>query len=569
SDATKQLLAGKADDKSLRRSLAKDLNRVIDRELQIKKLIADKQAEKYGLEQDLLGGSPSASKSRRQQQLEKEIADLSAVEPLYQPERFKQVELSDYLKDFLQENPQSHTRVRLNRLLLEAAYPKEIALSKGGVYPDREIYTATPEDSQRCFNEYLVDAQKRLQLNQLKPGEDVKVIDNRVQVSGNVAVMAINGLITKVIFDHNPKNEFFVEESFPLDWMYPHLTPAGIIMKINRQPLPELADEIVKKDHAFWTQYSDRLIGNWMNYDTSVQEITEFVEKVYLRRNFSGFTGDRRFVRDDQAQKAFSKLRSSIGGSYAWRINDPENHDPVVRQRMIKEADFAFRQALAFCPYSPEAVFRYINLLLQPIWGGRQRFDDALLVARTCLKLDPYNGQVIGVVNNIQDFKKREAEAARNQQNFQQLEKTVLENPTNFQAAFNLAGAYLQMQQTNAAVAILDRILNDPHADANAVLAVAQAYVSIGNFQKLETVLERLVVVAPGSPEAWYDLAALRATLGKSAEAIEALRRALDLSAKRHAQDPKAHDLTAQAQTDGRFAGLRQLPEFQKLVAPK
>jgi hypothetical protein len=24
---------------------------------------------------------------------------------------------------------------------------------------------------------------------------------------------------------------------------------------------------------------------------------------------------------------------------------------------MIKEADFAFRQALAFCPYSPEAVF--------------------------------------------------------------------------------------------------------------------------------------------------------------------------------------------------------------------
>ena len=73
----------------------------------------------------------------------------------------------------------------------------------------------------------------------MKPGEDVK-IDRRtqVQVSGQVAVMNINGLLTKVIFDHNPKNEFFVEESFPLDWMYPHLTPFGIIMKINRQPLP-------------------------------------------------------------------------------------------------------------------------------------------------------------------------------------------------------------------------------------------------------------------------------------------------------------------------------------------
>ena len=47
---------------------------------------------------------------------------------------------------------------------------------------------------------------------------------------------------------------------------------------------------------------------------------------------------------------------------YAWRVSDPDNKDPVAQQRMIKEADFAFRQAFAFCPYSPEAVFRYVNL---------------------------------------------------------------------------------------------------------------------------------------------------------------------------------------------------------------
>src|SRR5207302_3710252 len=181
--------------------------------------------------------------------------------------------------DFIKENPQSHTRIRLNRLLLEAAYPKEIARSLGGVYPDREIYSATPDDSQKCFQEYLQDAQRRLQHDaqfpnepkQIRPGEDVKIIDNRVQVSGQVAVMSINGLITKVIFDHNPKNEFFVEESFPLDWMYPYLTPFGVIMKINRQPLPELTDQIVKTDHEFWSQFSGRLIGNWITYDTPVK----------------------------------------------------------------------------------------------------------------------------------------------------------------------------------------------------------------------------------------------------------------------------------------------------------
>ncbi len=61
----------------------------------------------------------------------------------------------------------------------------------------------------------------------------------RVQVSGQVAVMSINGLLTKDMFDKNPDNEFFVEESFPLDWMFPYLTPFGVILKINRQPLAE------------------------------------------------------------------------------------------------------------------------------------------------------------------------------------------------------------------------------------------------------------------------------------------------------------------------------------------
>ena len=61
----------------------------------------------------------------------------------------------------------------------------------------------------------MTDAHRRSQLGQLKYGEDVKESGGKVQVSGQVAVMQINGLLTKVIFDKNPENEFFVEESFP------------------------------------------------------------------------------------------------------------------------------------------------------------------------------------------------------------------------------------------------------------------------------------------------------------------------------------------------------------------
>src|ERR1017187_1454349 len=101
-----------------------------------------------------------------------------------------------------------------------------------------KIYTPTDEDSKKCFQNYMEDAQERVQKHQLKPGENVTVgADGKIQVSGQVAVMQINGLMVKLILDKNPDREFYIEESFPFDWMYPHLEPHGLIMKINRQPL--------------------------------------------------------------------------------------------------------------------------------------------------------------------------------------------------------------------------------------------------------------------------------------------------------------------------------------------
>ena len=229
---------------SLRKHLAEDLNKqVLDREFHERRKLEDDLMDIEYMQLD------NAEKDRRKNARVEQYR--KGDHQLYSPERFQNVKISDRTMKFMEENPASHTLIRLDRILLEEAYPGLIAKSPGGVYPDREIKTATPDDSQRCFHEYLEDAQRRLQLKQLKPGEDVKVIDNRVQVSGQVAVMAINGLLTKVMFDKNPDHEFYVEESFPLDWMYPHLSPYGIIMKINRQQLPELTQDMVDRDHEF------------------------------------------------------------------------------------------------------------------------------------------------------------------------------------------------------------------------------------------------------------------------------------------------------------------------------
>ena len=341
------------------------------------------------------------------------------------------------------------------------------------------------------------DAARRLELKQLEPGEDVRYVGDKVQISGQVAVMTINGLLTKVIFDHNPKNEFYVEESFPLKWMYPHLTPFGIIMKINRQPLPRTD----RGDRAAKTTSSGRSIPSGSSATGSPTTPASRTSPPSSKRCISAAisaasraTG--KFVRDDQAQKAFSKLRSSIAGVYAWRVNDPENQDPVVQQRMIKEADFAFRQAFAFCPYSPEAVFRYVNLLL-----SLQRVDDALLIVTTCQKLDPYNRQVSEVVKNLQDIKKRQAEANPQATN---LAADGADRPGQSRRTSRPPSispcAYLQAQQTSQALQVLDRVLNHPQAEANAFRALLQAYASIANLDGLQRTVAKLEARARANP---------------------------------------------------------------------
>jgi outer membrane murein-binding lipoprotein Lpp len=267
-----------------------------------------------------------------------------------------------------------------------------------------KIYTPTDDDSRTCFQNYMKDVQKRLQNQQLKPGENIQTDANgRITVSGQVAVMEINGLLVKIIFDKNTNCQLYIEESFPFDWMYPYLEPHGLIMKINRQPLASLSEDVVSKDHDYWAKYVTPMIGGWLTDDTSVGEIAAFAKKTFGKKDFTGFTGDPRFIQNAYSHQMFSKLRSSIAGLYAWRLKQAA--DASEKERMAREADFAFRQAWALCPYSPEAVFRYVNFLL-----AQNRAADALVVAETAAQMPSMQGkdgeQLRNLVEQLKKFQK-------------------------------------------------------------------------------------------------------------------------------------------------------------------
>jgi hypothetical protein len=275
-----------------------------------------------------------------------------------------------------------------------------------------KIYTPTDEDLQKSFRDYTTDAQRRLahdqqfpnEPKQLMPGEDVRLDTNgQIRLSGQMNVIGIRELLTKTIFDKNPDREFYVVEGFPLDWMYPYLEPHDLIMKINRQPLPALSDEIVQRDSDYWTKYVTPMIGGWLKPDTTIEEVAAFAEKIHVKKDLSGFAGDPQFVQSEYWCENFSKLRSSIGGLYEWRAQ--HTADAAEKKRMNDAADFAFRQAWALCPYSTETVFRYVNLLL-----SQGRTADAVLVAETAAKMPQMQGinggQIGGLIQQLKQIQK-------------------------------------------------------------------------------------------------------------------------------------------------------------------
>ena len=113
------------------------------------------------------------------------------------------------------------------------------------LYGDR-MASLTSEDSQRGFQDYLADAQKRLQHDQqfpdepkqIRPGENIKITDGRVQVSGQVAVMAINEILLQTLMQKNPDLSFAVQESTSMKGTCADAVPLGPLMELRAQDGP-------------------------------------------------------------------------------------------------------------------------------------------------------------------------------------------------------------------------------------------------------------------------------------------------------------------------------------------
>ena len=476
-----------------------------------------------------------------------------------------------------------HARVRLNRRVLDEVFAGLIQSGKAGLYPDLELNSPTQLDAERSFAEYTMEAAARDKAGQAIPGEQVIRDPNGrvVSVAGQVSVMGINAKLAKILFDKNPERDFFIEVSYPLEWMYPHLTPYGIILKLNREEVPEITDEMMRKDRRFWAEYQSRLTGDWITDDTSIEEIGKWTVKTYLRGDLEGYTGATAFVRDEAAQKAFSKLRTSIADMYRWRIANyklaiTQEQDAAKRaqlmlkeKRMTREYLFALKQSWAFCPYSPEVVMHLGQQLMQ--LGSEQyhqgnkeaakaRRDDLYHMIETYERFDPESAHLPRLAQSVlyMDAMLRGETAATGTetqsqpsglnlsgQEIQQIQQQLLAlqdrhkaNPNDPKVTIELATIYLRLKENDAALKLIDSLVKQPDLDIGTRFAVASVYRALGQADKANEqnkiageALQRLeadVEAAPGQFNQALRLASLHVQLGQNQKGVDVLTKSIN-----------------------------------------
>ena len=370
------------------------------------------------------------------------------------------------------------------------------------------IWIPTPDDSARAFQIYVDE----VQAGKRPKNADLTIENGRVQVSGALGVMEINGILCDMIFQKNKaRHAFYIEESYVINWMFPYLTPHGLIMKINSEKTP-IDRTTMQDDMMFWDWYTRHLLRS------------------------------PKFRRDLPAQKSFSKLRSAIAGLYAAR-------------GMLGESERAFQEARTLYPVSPEANFR----LIQEVLLRQARYAEAIDILDEYNRRDPNNGRGFDFVAFIRRVRETEAKVR------ELTAKAQADKSLSPDDAFELAMAYRELGQNESAATYLNQLAGLPnlpverlfeigtllnsvkkHADAAKVMdnvmarlpstasaeqlmEIVRVYGEAGQPDKMIVPLSRYLLLRPDDWSAWLDMATLCAMRQQQQQMQHALRKAIEL----------------------------------------
>ncbi len=345
---------------------------------------------------------------------------------------------------------------------------------RAGPVPAVQIPSA--DDCARAFQQFC----EEFRAGKAPPGSHLKFEEGGcMQGTGVQVVMAINGILAKRIFDGNKETHaFYVEESYIIPWMYPHLRPAGMIMKIERDPLPT-----PQQNPKLWEDLAGRDRAYWNNLATDLANREDF-------------------ARNQDAQKAFSQMRAAIAGLYHWR-------------GMLPDAEYAYRQSLQLCPDSPEGRFRLADLLKQ-----QRRYDEARQLMEGIRQQDDSIRNVkgfLGQLDKLASLDQRRAEL-----------QAKLAKGADCSDVMELISIFEQMDMPQEMAQLSVNMINNSNTPPRYILQLAQLCTESRNKDVAAEALRRYLVRMPQDSRGWIELGWVLLMKNQTQEALSAWQKAVE-----------------------------------------
>ena len=314
-----------------------------------------------------------------------------------------------------------------------------------------------------------------------------------------------HSVVTRLIWEKNrDAHEFFVEESFPLQWSYDHAEPHGLVYKIHRNPLREIPADAVRRDFEFWNAYMQKLFSN------------------------------PEYAKDLDAQRSFSKLRATGGNLYRHR-------------KMDAEAERAYRQSIALWACNGESL----NGLSQILWE-RGDFDGVIEMFNAAIEQDPKNTGLWRMLFMAENRKKLQGEIAER-------EEALRKKPDSRDDALALLELHYKSGDEKALKVFLEKSTADFAKDPSFLRAAVDCAEVAELPQQGLAAARALAEVEPQEAENQYRLANAAALNNDKALCVAAARRAIELGGL-----PMREGL-AKA---GVFDRYREDLDFQELLKP-
>ncbi len=359
-------------------------------------------------------------------------------------------------------------------------------LGRATAYPTDTLVLPTLDE----VRQILGDASAALQTRQPPP------------TPGEIAEYS-QGEIVRWIFERNKTDHpFFVEESYPLRWSYPHAVPEGLVYRIAPEPLASLPREVIAADTAFWREKTATLLA------------------------------DPTFQRDFDAHRAFSKLRTTGGNLYEFR-------------QLLPEATAAYRQSLALNPISIEAL----RGLTRVLWA-QGNYDEPVTLLDQAIPLDPNNEQLRAdheTATRRRDVE-REIDAA---------EATFAATPDSLPTVEKLITLHSRVGDAPRVAAVLaeaDQTFGDDPAFLLLAIRVAEA---TSDWPASIRYGLRRTAAAPNDPDAFYRLGRAQYAAGQPT-AVASLLRAIELGGQKYRQQLYQDPVFANSGGDQTLAPLFQ-----------